>query len=98
MSDIKTIKVFCADQQAETDHTIDINGSGEIILSCVANTGTEKEPVECGRSLKFPKGTDAKGLKKALATHKAHNEGQISVASIEAEKAKLIAELVPDEE
>lgn len=90
----KTILVFCANEQKETDHKIDIDGNGEVVLTCIANVGTEEEPIECGRFLKFPKGTNAATLKESLAKHKAGNEGQITVESQEAAKDELIKGLL----
>ncbi len=78
----KTILVFCAHEQKETEHTLDIDGAGEIVLTC-----------GCGRFLKFPKGTTAEDLKGLLEKHKASNAGQISVEAMEAQKAELLAEL-----
>ena len=80
----KTILVFCAEEQKETKHTLDIAGNGEIVLTCVTD----------GRSLKFPKGTTADGLKELIAKHKISNEGQISQAKLDAEKEKLIGDLL----
>lgn len=74
-----TIKFFCANEQAETEHTIDIDGSRDIVLTC-----------PCGRFIKLPAGTDAAGLKAYAETHRAANVGQVSVEKIEAEKAALL--------
>ena len=86
----KTLPAFCAFEQKETDHSIDIDGAGEIVLTCTTPTGTEEAPTTCGRFLKFPKGTTPDELKALLASHKDMNEGQVSVASIEAAKDALI--------
>jgi hypothetical protein len=77
------ITVFCANEQVETSHTVDIDDSGEVVLTCVT----------CGRFLKFPRGTTATDLKALLVAHKENSSDQISVASIEAEKASLLADL-----
>lgn len=82
-NDKKTILVFCANDQAETDHTLDVNGVGEIELTCA-----------CGRFLKLPKGTDAEGVKAFIQAHKQANEGQITKESVDAEKQKLLDELL----
>lgn len=79
---VKSVVVFCAKEQKETAHVLDIDGNGEIVLTC-----------ECGSFIKLPRGTDAEGLKAYVATHKAANEGQISVEALEAEKEKLFAGL-----
>ena len=94
---IKTIKVFCANEQIETEHSIDINDVGEIILTCISEIGTEEAPQQCGRFLKFPKGTNAETLRSEIVNHKTVNDGQISVESIEEEKTKLLDELFPEE-
>ncbi len=97
MSNENTILVFCAHEQKETKHSIDIDGAGEILLTCLGNVGTDEASEACGRFLKYPKGTTAEELQGHLLTHKASNEGQISTAALEAEKAKLIDALVPKE-
>lgn len=78
----KTITVFCANEQADTEHVLDVDGAGEIVLTCA-----------CGRFLKLPAGTDSAGLKAYIAAHKTANEGQVSAAALEAKKAELIAAL-----
>ncbi len=75
----KTILAFCANEQKHTNHALDIDGAGEIVLTC-----------ECGRFIKFPKGTTPEELKKLLEDHTVANVGQISMEAIEAEKAKLL--------
>lgn len=95
---MKTIKMFCANQQAETAHSLDVDGVGEIILTCTENVGTEKEPVECGRFVKLPKGTGPKELKAYIEAHASANEGQVSQAMIDAKKAELLDALVPDDD
>lgn len=78
--DTKKVLVFNAELQKETEHTLDIDGNGEIVLTCVEN----------GHFIKFPAGTTADQLKVLLVVHKQQNEGQLSVAAIDAEKQKLI--------
>lgn len=78
----KTVSMFCANEQAETEHTVEIDGNGEIVLTC-----------ECGRFIKLPEGTDAEGLKTFVQAHKEANEGQRSVESIEKAKEELLAGL-----
>lgn len=96
---MKTIDIFCANEQAETPHQIEIDGVGEVILTCLSEVIVGKDTEEkdvlrpCGRFLKFPKGTNGKDLKEYIATHKNVNEGQVSVESIEKAKQKLIDEL-----
>ncbi len=98
MDETKTIKVFCSVQQAETDQTLDVDGNGEVVLTCTANVGTEEEPVACGRFIKYPKGTTAETLKAGIAEHKFVNEGQLSVDEIEKEKTELIDAILEDQE
>jgi len=78
----KTISAFCANEQADTQHSVDIDSIGEVVLTC-----------GCGRFIKFPAGTDAATLKAGLEVHKASNEGQITREKIEAMQAALIASL-----
>jgi len=79
----KKVVMFDASLQKDCDHTIDIDGAGEIVLTSV----------ESGHFVKFPAGTDAAQLAELIAAHKAANEGQITQASIEEKKAALIAGL-----
>lgn len=87
MEETKTVLVFCANEQKETAHTVDIDGNGEVVLTCA-----------CGRFLKFPADTDSETLKKYIIAHREQNSGQLSVEAIEAHKAKLIADLVGGDE
>ena len=79
----KTILVFNAHLQKETPHKLDVDGNGEVVLTCV----------ETGRFLKFPKGTTSETLKALIATHKEVNTGHITVESIEKQKEDLLAGL-----
>lgn len=74
-----TLIVFCANEQADTEHTLDIDQNNEIVLTCA-----------CGRFLKFPAGTSADVMSGLLEKHKEANEGQVSVASIDEQKAELV--------
>ena len=78
----KSILVFNAELQKETPHTIDVDGNGEIVLTCT----------KTGRFLKFAKGTTPAELKELLEKHKTVNEGQISQASIDEAKEKILKE------
>jgi len=82
----KTILVFNAELQRETSHTIDIDGNGDVLLTCT----------QTGRFLKFPNGTTAKQLKEHIARHKAANEGQVTQASIDVKKEAMLKELVDE--
>ena len=83
-----TVLMFNAELQKETEHTVDIDSNGEIILTCI----------ETGRFVKLPKETDSEGLKAYIAAHKKANEGQVTQASIEARKAELLEGLKEEEE
>lgn len=89
MENTKVRKVFCAAEQKETNHRIDITDNGEIMLTCINNLGTEDVPSLCGRFLKFPKGTDIETLKAKLEEHKTVNSGQVTVESMEAVKDEI---------
>jgi hypothetical protein len=93
----KTINVFCAGEQEETSHTLDIDNNGELVLTCVTDLRTEEElkdkesePKLCGRFLKYPKGTTPDELKDLIEVHRYQNEGQITTESIEKEKEKIL--------
>jgi len=79
----KTILVFNASLQKETEHSIDIDGNGEIVLTCIEN----------GRFIKFPAGTTAEQLKELLAAHKESNHGQVTQEALDAQKEELISKL-----
>lgn len=78
------IVMFCAHEQAEVEHTLDIADNGEIILTCDT----------CERMIKLPAGTDAAGIKAYIAAHAEANIGQKTKESIEASKAKLLKDLM----
>ena len=80
------VVMFDASLQKDCDHTIDIDGAGEIVLTSV----------ESGRFIKLPKDTDAAGLTAYIAAHKAANMGQVSQESLDAKKAALLAGLKQD--
>lgn len=65
----KTISVFCANEQMETDHTGAVDLNGELVFTC---TG-------CGRFIKLPVGMTADEVKAYFETHKEANVGQVSV-------------------
>ncbi len=85
MENKKTILVFCANEQKETTHQVDIDANGEIVVSC-----------ECGRFLKFPRGTSAKELKEHLTRHQEHNTGQVSQEALDAERTKFLNDLLEE--
>ena len=80
MAEEKKISIFCANEQVDTDHTLDIDGNGEVVLTC-----------GCGRFVKLPKETTVDSLKAYIEAHKAANMGQISQESIDAKKDELLA-------
>lgn len=94
MNEEKTIQVFCVEEQCETPHQLDIDGNGELVVTCTSNIGTEDAPAICGRFLKFPKGITSEELKIQIQSHKESNQGQISVRQIEAQKEELLKGLV----
>jgi len=94
MNEEKTIQVFCVNEQTETPHRLDIDGNGELVVTCTSNIGTEETPATCGRFLKFPKGITSEELKVRLQAHKESNHGQVSVQQIEAQKEELLKGLV----
>lgn len=104
-NNLPTFKVFCASEQAETDHvgTVDSN-SGDLILTCA-----------CGRFLKLPaqsQGFTTEDYQSLIAEHKTANEGQVSLqgsfdaldalasaeGTVEAAPAESSAETTPVEE
>lgn len=91
MTNKTSIKVFCAAEQKDTEHLLDIDGNSELVLTCTDNVGTEESPSICGRFLKFPRGTTPAQLQEYVSAHHTGNRGQVSVESQEAEKAKLLA-------
>lgn len=86
-TELPKIIAFSAELQRDTEHTVDIDGNGEVIVTCT----------ETGRFLKFPAGTTGAELKDLLAKHKADNSGQITQASIDERKAELIKDLAPED-
>jgi hypothetical protein len=86
MENDQTVMMFDASLQREAPHTIDIDGNGEIVLTSA----------ETGRFVKLPATTTPDELKAYIAEHKAANEGQITVASIEEKKAELVAALTEE--
>jgi hypothetical protein len=91
---MKTIKSFCAVEQKVTEHTLDIDGIGEVILTCTSNVGTDKEPKICGHFIKFPKDLKPEQLKELIAKHQFVNEGQMPIEHIEKKKNELIDALL----
>lgn len=79
---MNTLKMFCAAEQLETAHSVDVDGNGEVILTCA-----------CGRFTKLPGSTDAAGLQAYVAAHNASNVGQVTQESIDEKKAALLASL-----
>ena len=95
-----TITVFCAIEQLDTQQTLNIDENGEVLLTCqndqrtsdqIAATNPAVDPIPCGHFLKFPKGTTVDELKALVTQHKTDNEGQFSVADMEAEAEALLA-------
>lgn len=79
------ITYFCANEQAETQQTVDIDGNGEVVLTC-----------ECGRFLKMPHGTTGAELRAYETKHVEANEKQLSIQKLEDDKAALIEDIAAD--
>lgn len=91
-----TVTGFCALEQTDTEHDLSLDGTGEIVLTCTSNIGTNDEPVTCGRFIKLPAGTDIDGIQAYLAKHRTDNYGQISLDAAEAERVRILNALNPD--
>lgn len=85
-----TVTAYCPAEQADTEHSLIIDGTGEIVMTCMTQTGTEEAPATCGSFFKLPKGSTVADIKAFLVQYKASNEGQIPVASIEGLQDELI--------
>ena len=81
MATKNTITMFDAELQRDAEHTLTVDGNGEVVLTSV----------ETGRFVKLPKGTTPDELKAYVEAHKAANMGQVSVASIEAKEQELLS-------
>jgi hypothetical protein len=79
----KKVVAFDATLQKDVDHAVDIDGNGEVVLTSV----------ESGHFIKFSGVATAADLEAKLAAHKAANLGQVTLASIEARKAEILAGL-----
>jgi hypothetical protein len=79
---MNTCDLFCANDQKETAHVLDVDGNGEVVLTC-----------PCGRFIKLPAGADAAGIRPYADAHRASNEGQITQEAIAKKKADLLASL-----
>lgn len=80
MASEKLILLYNATLQKDTEHTVEIDGNGEIILTCVEN----------GHFIKLPAGTNSEGLKAYIEAHKDLNSSQVTVESLEAKKKELL--------
>jgi hypothetical protein len=83
---IKTI--FCANEQAETEHSLSASPSGEVCATCET----------CGRVLKFPAGVSRENFDKMVESHKESNLGQVTQESIDKTLAELSDEPKEPEE
>lgn len=81
MKNQKVITVFCANDQVEQPHEVNIDTNGEWLLTCT----------NCQRTLKFPVTFSAQDIKDSLAEHKAVNEGQITQEIIDKKINELIS-------
>lgn len=62
-------QIFCANEQADTDHDCTLDQNKEVVASCVT----------CGRILKFPMPKDQEHWDELTAAHQQANAGQVSV-------------------
>ena len=92
-----TVTAFCATEQVDSEHSLTIDGMGEIVLTCTNNLGTEDEPNICGAFFKLPRGSTVAEIKDFLVKYKASSEGQIPTASIEGIANELISGLNDDD-
>lgn len=74
--------LFCANCQADTDHSLSIVGR-ELIAEC-----------SCGRFIKWPAGFTEEQWAEAFRIHKEHNLGQKKVTSVSQAESDLILEKV----
>lgn len=92
----ETINVFCANEQKETPHSLDVDSNQEIILTCNSQVVVSKDADNndvlrpCGRFIKYPAKTTAEDLKKHIQIHKESNIGQVSIESLEKQKKELL--------
>ena len=77
--DNNKVTMFCANDQVETEHDLDVDGNGEVVLTC-----------PCGRFIKMPANTTPETLTVAIEKQKESNEGQITQESIEQKKQELL--------
>jgi hypothetical protein len=68
---METQDIFCANDQTETEHSLELQG-GSIVATCLAKG--------CGRILKFPDNVTTSQFQELIAKHKQANMGQEVVA------------------
>jgi len=71
MTKQKTIIIFCANCQAETPHTGEVDLNGELVFTCTTP--------DCGRFVKLPADMTADEARAYFVAHKEANIGQVSV-------------------
>lgn len=69
---MKTREAFCTIEQKDTEHEVTIDANGDYVLTC-----------PCGSFFKLPGTNDKKANDAALESHKAENEGKITLAALE---------------
>lgn len=79
--------MFSAELQRDSEHTLEIDSNGEIVLTCT----------ETGRFIKFPGTSTVESMKAQMEAHRVANVGQVTLTSIEAKKSELLAGLKPGE-
>jgi len=72
-------KIFCANEQIETNHKLGLAPNGEITATCS----------KCGRVLKFPANLKSEEFNKLINEHKTANAGQVSIEVAQAKLKKL---------
>lgn len=80
---MKTKLIFCANEQAEIEHTLEVDNNGEIVATCA-----------CGRFIKFPATTTATEVELMISEHKQANV--LSEEQARIEEARKASEVTVD--
>jgi len=64
--------IFCANEQKETEHNLEVDSNGEIVATC-----------DCGRFIKLPAGVTATEAETIIIKHKEANTLSEEQANIE---------------
>lgn len=68
--------VYCDAEQKETPHDVVIDKNSETVFTCK----------NCGRFIKFPKGSSIKEIREGLEAHKMHNDTGKKIRTSEDER------------